>query len=307
MQTAQFVDAADDGIFLHLLRCLGTESVVQLASTSVFLSRRLSDSPSPSLLQRYAEELLRDCSGCAAFSCAVVEAQALTGHGPLDMLRALAAAGAGRQSCEVLGLAFVLATGRERQGAPDLVGLFLDAVVRWELLRLRCPVGQCKARQAVDMLLTALLDINLDTGCNLAGITSEAVQQAEMDLDALVEMHTNALLWRYEAVARRRSAAEFIRARATASRPRSRDSLPSGLAAKTNLDRLEASMSSLDETIRGYDKEGYTLVCPQLVGFKCMRRTELPSGHWWVRLDGPLMGRPALAPASGALALALCA
>ena len=62
-------------------------------------------------------------------------------------------------------------------------------------------------------------------------------------------------------------------------------------------------------------------------------RTELPSGHWWVlalslmlgenivfvvtawpglarlqvRLDGPLMGRPALAPACGALALALCA
>ena len=30
--------------------------------------------------------------------------------------------------------------------------------------------------------------------------------------------------------------------------------LAGGLAAKTNLDRLEASMSSLDETIRGYDK-----------------------------------------------------
>jgi len=300
-QLQEFADAADDGIVLVILRCLGTEALVRLASTSAFLSLRLNDG-GPSSLHCYASELLGDSSAAAA------AAEALTCGGALDVLRALAAAGTGRQSCEVLGLALVLAS-QEDEGTADLARLFLDAVFRWELRRLRYPASQCKAEQAADLLLTALLDVTSAVGCKLLNITAQAIRQAEGDLDALVEMQTNALLSRYEAIARQRSAAEFIRCRATASRSQfSRSSsFCDDQPAVAAMDLLEAATSSLDETIRGYDKEGYTLVCPKLVGSRVLRRMELPYQHWWVRLDGPFMGRPAFAPPGGAYALALCA
>eukprot|EP00434_Breviolum_minutum_P020026 symbB.v1.2.017666.t1/scaffold1380.1/size122483/4 len=47
----KFVDAADDGIVLLILRCLGTAALVRLASTSAFISSRLEDSR-PSVLHR---------------------------------------------------------------------------------------------------------------------------------------------------------------------------------------------------------------------------------------------------------------
>eukprot|EP00434_Breviolum_minutum_P020022 symbB.v1.2.017664.t1/scaffold1380.1/size122483/2 len=279
LQLLKFVDAADDGIVLLILRCLGTAALVRLASTSAFISSRLEDSR-PSVLHRYVSELL-------AFRCPAPEE---TGLPCAALLRALCAAGSGRGHCEVLGLALLLAHSEANE---DMSRMFLDSMFRWELHR-RCVVpkqSELQAWRAVEMLLTSLPGSQLDpqsaVGCKLLMITAKAIGQAESDLDALVEAQAETLLsycgQGYEATARQRSAAEFIRRRADGLR---RPSCGGVMKA------LDSAIESLDQTIRGYDQEGYTLACPQLVGFRSWRRIELPYEHWWVRLDGPIIGRP---------------
>lgn len=275
LQLLKFVDAADDGIVLLILRCLGTAALVRLASTSAFISSRLEDGR-PSVLHRYVSELL-------AFGCPAPEETGLPCAAPL---RALCAAGSGRGHCEVLGLALLLAHSEANE---DMSRMFLDSMFRWELHR-RCASpkqSELQAWRAVEILLTSLLDPQSAVGCKLLMITAKAISQAESDLDALIEAQAETLLsycgQGYEATARQRSAAEFIRRRA--------DGLcrPSCTGV---MKALDSAIESLDQTIRGYDQEGYTLACPQLVGFRSWRRIDLPYEHWWVRLDGPIIGRP---------------
>jgi len=188
-----------------------------------------------------------------------------------------------------LGLALLLAHSEANE---DMSRMFLDSMFRWELHRRGTDVptasfSQLQAWRAVEMLLTSLLDPQSAVGCKLLMITAKAIGQAESDLDALVEAQAETLLsycgQGYEATARQRSAAEFIRRRADGLR---RPSCSGVMKA------LDSAIESLDQTIRGYDQEGYTLACPQLVGFRSWRRIELPYEHWWVRLDGPIIGRP---------------
>jgi len=187
-----------------------------------------------------------------------------------------------------LGLALLLAHSEANE---DMSRMFLDSMFRWELHR-RCVVpkqSELQAWRAVEMLLTSLLDPQSAVGCKLLMVTAKAIGQAESDLDALVEAQAETLLsycgQGYEATARQRSAAEFIRRR-----------LADGLGRRPScsgvMKALDSAIESLDQTIRGYDQEGYTLACPQLVGFRSWRRIELPYEHWWVRLDGPIIGRP---------------
>ncbi|CAJ1358349.1 unnamed protein product [Effrenium voratum] len=266
LQLLRFVDAADDGIVLVILRCLGTTALVRLASTSAFVSSRLGDGR-PSVLQRSSE------------------------MGALPTLRALSAAGEGRSHCEVLGLALLLAT--EKASCQDVARMFLDAMFSWELQRRERPRRE-EAWKAADELLTALFDARTDGGRKLLQITTQAIRQAESDLDALIEAQAETLLsycgQGYEATARQRSAAEFIRRRTHAF------TRMAAVGSDDTMQALESAVNSLDDTIRGYDQEGYTLVCPQLVGWRCLRRRSLPYEHWWVRLDGPFMGRPLEAP-----------
>ncbi|CAJ1358347.1 unnamed protein product [Effrenium voratum] len=277
LQLLRFVDAADDGIVLVILRCLGTTALVRLASTSAFVSSRLGDGR-PSVLQRYLSELLAGTSGSSEM-------------GALPTLRALSAAGEGRSHCEVLGLALLLAT--EKASCQDVARMFLDAMFSWELQRRERPRRE-EAWKAADELLTALFDARTDGGRKLLQITTQAIRQAESDLDALIEAQAETLLsycgQGYEATARQRSAAEFIRRRTHAF------TRMAAVGSDDTMQALESAVNSLDDTIRGYDQEGYTLVCPQLVGWRCLRRRSLPYEHWWVRLDGPFMGRPLEAP-----------
>ncbi|CAK9041719.1 unnamed protein product [Durusdinium trenchii] len=280
LQLLKFVDAADDGVVLVILRCLGTTALVRLASTSAFISSRLEDGR-PTVLHRYVSELLAFACGAPA-----LEKGSLPSAAPL---RALCAAGNGNGHCEVLALALHLANSP----SEGVARMFLDAMFRWELRQRRPGRQESQAWQAVEILLTALLDVTTDVGCKLVHITAEAVRQAERDLDALIEAQAEALLsygQGYEATARQRSAAEFIRHRALGGVQTS----GGGDAKKSDfaMNDLDAAIESLDQTIRGYDQEGYTLVCPRLVGFRCMRRMDLPYEHWWVRLDGPVISRP---------------
>lgn len=283
LQLLKFVDAADDGIVLLILRCLGTAALVRLASTSAFISSRLEDGR-PSVLHRYVAELL-------AFRCPAPALQ----KGPCAALRALCAAGSGRGHCEVLGLALLLSNSEANE---DMARMFLDAMFRWELhQRQPAPVKfqDLKARQAVEILLTSLFDPRTEVGCKLLTITAQAVCQAEKDLDTLIEAQAETLLsycgQGYEATARRRSAAEFIRRRAQHARPEPPSS-PAGECSEQHVATLDSAIESLDQTIWGYNQEGYTLACPQMVGFRSLRRMDLPYEHWWVRLDGPAIRRP---------------
>eukprot|EP00435_Cladocopium_sp_Y103_P035335 s662_g9.t1 len=286
LQLLKFVDAADDGIVLLILRCLGTAALVRLASTSAFISSRLEDGR-PSVLHRYVAELL-------AFRCPAPALQ--KGLPCAAPLRALCAAGNGRGHCEVLGLALLLSHSEANE---DLARMFLDAMFRWELHRRQpAPVNfqDLQARQAVEILLTSLFDPRTDVGCKLLTITAQAVCQAEKDLDALIEAQAETLLsycgQGYEATARRRSAAEFIRRRAREPRPGPPSSHAGECGGSQHMDALDSAIESLDQTIWGYNQEGYTLACPQMVGFRSLRRMDLPYEHWWVRLDGPAIGRP---------------
>jgi len=180
----------------------------------------------------------------------------------------------------------------------DLARMFLEAMFRWELhQRQPAPVKfqDLKARQAVEILLTSLFDPRTEVGCKLLTITAQAVCQAEKDLDTLIEAQAETLLsycgQGYEATARRRSAAEFIRRRAQHARP-GPPSSPAGECSEQHVATLDSAIESLDQTIWGYNQEGYTLACPQMVGFRSLRRMDLPYEHWWVRLDGPAIRRP---------------
>eukprot|EP00438_Fugacium_kawagutii_P013374 Skav216480 [mRNA] locus=scaffold1123:370150:386858:- [translate_table: standard] len=280
LQLLKFVDAADDGIVLLILRCLGTAALVRLASTSAFISSRLEDG-GPSVLHRYVAELL-------AFRCPAPALQ--RGLPCVAPLRALCAAGSGRGHCEVLGLALLVSNS---DADADMARMFLDAMFRWELYGRRgAAQSNLQARRAVEILLTALLDPRTEVGCKLLTITAKAICQAERDLDVLIETHSETLLsycgQGYEATARRRSAAEFIRRRAREERAPPR---PLTSAGEQQMQALDAAIESLDQTIWGYDQEGYTLACPQLVGYRHLRRMDLPYEHWWVRLDGPVIGR----------------
>ncbi|CAK0790821.1 unnamed protein product, partial [Prorocentrum cordatum] len=90
----------------------------------------------------------------------------------------------------------------------------------------------------------------------------------------------------YEGVARRRSAAEFLRGRlgrgAAARAPWGAGAYRAGGAEKGTPAQLEldSAVSQLDDTIVGYAREGYELACPKL---SCgLQAGVLPHAHWWV-------------------------
>eukprot|EP00930_Biecheleria_cincta_P015100 TRINITY_DN12715_c0_g1_i1.p1 TRINITY_DN12715_c0_g1~~TRINITY_DN12715_c0_g1_i1.p1 ORF type:complete len:324 (-),score=63.96 TRINITY_DN12715_c0_g1_i1:226-1197(-) len=298
MQLGGFLETADDDVLLMLCVYSGTPATVGLASTSMSVLNRVDDSPSgphsrPSVLVRVAANQLASSAGAAraaatSASSSCREATSST----LVLLQVLAAAARAESGYEVLGLALAL-SGNPEQNDCDADNIFMDALFRWEVQRRRdASKGSHRSLAAADAVLTALFALDMCAGKRLLEVASRAIAAAEDELDTLVETQAEALLSYsgsgYEAIARKRSAAEFMKRRILSTTCdigfRNQDD-----AVRMALQSLERSTVSLDETIAGYDKEGYTLVCPQLVGNRCMQRLPIPYDHWWVRLDGPSM------------------
>jgi len=107
-------------------------------------------------------------------------------------------------------------------------------------------------------------------------VSAAAIKDAEKVLDSLIDgaRQGGAGSWTsgYEAVARLRSAVEFLRGRLA-----TRQDL---IGAAVELDKATAA---LDETIRGYLIEGYNLTCPRLHGGVASDRIAVPYSHWWLR------------------------
>lgn len=282
-----------------LMLCVysGTAATVGLASTAMSVLSRVDDSPSgqysrPSVLVRVAANQLASSAGAAraaatsaSSSCREATSSALV------LLQVLAAAARAKSGYEVLGLALAL-SGNAEQNDCDAGNVFMDALFRWEVQRRRNASHSNKSLAAADAVLTALFALDTCAGKRLLEVASRTIVAAEDKLDTLVETQSEALLSYsgsgYEAIARKRSAAEFMKQRILSTTCdigfRNQDD-----AVRMALQSLERSTVSLDETIAGYDKEGYTLVCPQLVGNRCMQRLPIPYDHWWIRLDGPSM------------------
>merc|ERR1740130_635102 len=84
----------------------------------------------------------------------------------------------------------------------------------------------------------------------------------------------------YEAMARRRSAAEFLRNRLdSVNSPCDHrySGMPEVLAAKNKLDD---AVLCWDQTVSDYTKEGYVLGCPRLTAG--IRQSVVPYSHWWL-------------------------
>lgn len=292
-----FLETADDDVLLMLLVYSGTDGTVGLASASMSVLRRVDDSQSwphsrPSVLVRVAANLLASSAGAARAAAASASSSKATSS-VLVLLQVLAAAARAKSGYEVLGLALALSGNAEvARNDCDAGNVFMDALFRWEVQRRRSSPELHRSSAEADAVLTALLALDTRAGQKLLEVASRAIAVAEDELDTLVETQSEALLSYsgsgYEAIARKRSAAEFMKRRVLSTTCdigfRNQDD-----AVRMALQSLERSIVSLDETIAGYDKEGYTLVCPQLVGNRCMQRLPIPYEHWWVRLDGPSM------------------
>eukprot|EP00913_Durusdinium_trenchii_P011874 g11152.t1 len=207
LQLLKFVDAADDGVVLVILRCLGTTALVRLASTSAFISSRLEDGRPTHLRKAVCPRLHRSARFVLrAMATGTVRSWHLPCTWPT--LRAKVWLACSWMLCSAGNCGNVALADKSRRHV-DLTEAFLPTK--------SAQFGALQAWQAVEILLTALLDVTTDVGCKLVHITAEAVRQAERDLDALIEAQAETLLsygQGYEATARQRSAAEFIRHRA---------------------------------------------------------------------------------------------
>lgn len=190
--------------------------------------------------------------------------------------------------CAPLCAALLLSSGIEEPGDQ-----FLEVLLRWELRRLAS--SQVAAVSTTVAVADAALECVLASpgGGRVLRAVAAHVQVAEGILDQIVEagLIAQPRSFGYEYVARCRSAVEVLRAKLARGMSEGSGRRECGEgpgeevedeASAPARDALESAIKSLDETIAGYDKEGYTLTCPALA----RARGPLPYAHWWVFLGG---------------------
>lgn len=287
----------------------------------------------PSVVQRLATDALGHAAASAAFAAAArADAVKAAGRDPaprvhfcngpvLAALRAPAGpsptAGAVRLALDLAGVSFLTSAvvqqpwpGSERRAPAEIAADFLDALFRREVRRAgilapeqhgdeayACltlgaqrgdplPATSTASESAADAVLDTVLASD-EGGQAIAQAAAEAVSALERELDRLVDSGDGIRPGAYEALAKQRSAAEFLRERFSACMPMSK---PCAAARQ----RLDDAAAMLDETIRGYVQEGFSLTCPRLgrvVRSSCFapatqNRWQVPYSHWWVFLGG---------------------
>jgi hypothetical protein len=281
MRSSLFFADAEDGVFCLVLEYLCASPLVKLVGTSASVAVRLDEGPSPSILKRRAIAL-----GTAHFP---LESQATTKqrYEASEALVALRTLASSRPLGKAVRLAIELARevseacgGRLAQEATvaSKVRPFLNTLFDADLYRFRCAQSGCRVA-AVDAAAETALASLLGTGeCAPALLVASAaaIKEAEHFLDGLIDgaVQETSASWPsgYEAVARLRSAVEFLKSRLTTPRDLS------GAAVE-----LDKATVDLDETIRGYLIEGYNLSCPRLHGGVTSDRIAVPYSHWWLR------------------------
>jgi len=299
-----FSEKADDSVLLLVFAYLNADCVLNLALASLSAAQRLAGAgagvgeamvaqhrmveqagaTSQSVAQHFATGLLgREAAAAAAAAAARARhAAGCAASGSLEVLRMLVSR---TPAAWALNLAVAIAQAGQDPlswGTPAAdAGLFLDMLFSFEMKRLRSARNNKKKvapapAQAAEAALATLMSTG-NGGCNLLRMAAAAVRKMETDLDELVSDGRIGIPGSYEAVARRRSAAEFLRRCIDAAV----DAPPGGAAAGARKE-LDSAVRDLDETIAGYVKEGYELSCPRVTGG--FARSAVPYTHWWVHL-----------------------
>lgn len=313
-----FFDEADDGLLLVCLGCLKAVDALHVSLCSSTALRRLCGSGATLSLeaQASADQNVALRIGISALGVEAALASAACSGSALGALWAAASLEprepreddkGGLQQMPVFARPLYWAlelgkrehtasgTGRGGGAPPREVEEFLEAFLTWEL-KLLATRASCSSRtdtaisscsgvsavaSAVDAALTAALAKDGAIGAQVTAATAVALVDAEERLDEMVADGSIARTGPsgYEAVARRRCAAALLLSRL-------RCGGGGGAEVSDLADAvidLQAAAKSLDETISGYDEEGYTLACPRLA----RARGPLPYGHWWAFLgDG---------------------
>mmetsp|Transcript_50530 Transcript_50530/g.156745 ORF Transcript_50530/g.156745 Transcript_50530/m.156745 type:complete len:331 (-) Transcript_50530:62-1054(-) len=315
---ASFNNCTDDGVLLSILRHVSIFDVLQLLGTSASTLVQLDGAPcrleghalpgAPEhrtivreLLSGVLGEAVTFAVTAAATACQDCENSELeedpemrrlacrrrpcaSSH-RLAALRALAGA---RPAAAALRLALGLSRRASGLGAERMAsvackwdaGPFLDALFRAETARRRglaCSPRPGAATAAAARAAVAALVTSAEGGRLVVLASAAALREAERSLDDLYE--NCSAPHGYECVARRRSAAEFLREDLAATA-----ASVGGEALAEALQELGSAAKSLDETIRGCCEEGFELTCHRL-------EHGAPHSHWWLFLSDCEQGK----------------
>mmetsp|Transcript_16771 Transcript_16771/g.27689 ORF Transcript_16771/g.27689 Transcript_16771/m.27689 type:complete len:328 (-) Transcript_16771:25-1008(-) len=294
-----FADVAGDEVLLLIFGYLDAGSVLSFVQSAASVTARLAtdcDAERGSVVHRLALSYF-GCNEIATAAEMVYEAtaDALGGGGrsaawsSVALLHVFASEAA---AVEVLRRAVSLTTATELKGRayrdarPLLDALFWsECQCQWRRQRCSMPVTN-----AAEVAFKALLRKDSDAAI-IAASAAEAILAAERHVDGLIDnglcmSHSGG----YELVARRRSAVEFLRKRLdegggvshVAAKIAAAGSAPSAVRDVQMLVEarrdLELATASLDCTVADYTREGYELLCPQLLG----PQWSVPHSHWWV-------------------------
>lgn len=298
------VDAADDDVLLSVFGHLRMPDVLSFASASATVAVRLDGAVAGPgscakgggeifgrqtlLYQLLIARLGEEVAGAAVMAAstgttkgtgndstpdAPTAAHVAGNH--ITLLRALVSS---HPVAKALALALELAGHAPGLGKMVDAGQFLDAFFRAEAwLRYQRDQSNKSSHTrvvginaAADAAMTAL--VTCAHGDLLVRAAANALREAEHAMEDLYECCFTPSRW--EGVARRRSAVEFLRGRL----PGSDD--PSSKAARTE---LEEATRELDDTIRGCAEEGFDLSCPR-------HMAGAPFTHWWLRISSTAVG-----------------
>lgn len=205
-------------------------------------------------------------------------------------LRALAGA---RPAAVALRLALGLARAPPRMAPRMDAGPFLDALFRAETAHRRAAAATSGTGAGCERLAAAAtaraavagLVASHEGGHLVVLGAARALREAEHAMDALYESCSTT--GHYECVARRRSAAEFLRS-SLSEAAFNGGALPPAESERAvlagALRELGAAAESLDEAIRGCSEEGFDLACTRL-------ESGAPYAHWWLFLASSDAGK----------------
>eukprot|EP00747_Dinoflagellata_sp_TGD_P178894 gnl/TRDRNA2_/TRDRNA2_28771_c0_seq1.p1 gnl/TRDRNA2_/TRDRNA2_28771_c0~~gnl/TRDRNA2_/TRDRNA2_28771_c0_seq1.p1 ORF type:complete len:312 (+),score=51.27 gnl/TRDRNA2_/TRDRNA2_28771_c0_seq1:38-937(+) len=279
---SSFCDVADDDVICLAACYLEPADLLGLVTSSASTFGRIvsegepqSGSVRPSVARRFATLLL----GAEEVTAAALA----TVNGALPpLLRALA--GETPESgalCSALQLARSSDSHEVVDGGPFLTALF--RLEESAATRDGTSGPALAARASLALLLTSDGPRNA-----VSRAAAAAVRQAEKQLDMFVDgLHTSVgqrsnRSASYEAVARLRSAAEFLRGRLDAGVATAGPATP-----QSAREELDVAVRSLDDAIAGYIEEGYDFCCPSLcrrfvMADSSRKQFVLPYSHWWV-------------------------
>lgn len=209
-----------------------------------------------------------------------------SGDGPWAALRALASSA---PVAKTLRHGIILMQSLHIGGIParfspetlNVVPAFLDALFKSDIQQQKRRRRGFAALAAANAALTALL-VASDGGSSVMVAAAHVVRECERELDRLVEEgHAESFHVGYEAIARRRSAVEFLRSRVGFSN----ENICADEVANARSD-LDFAIGELDETIRSYVREGYELACPKLAS-TITQCCAVPYAHWWIFTGKP--------------------